>query len=138
MGSKETTLVLRCVDPRYNEAQHISRLPVGFTVTGVASAKCFVEHRLAQDYFFLQLQLLQNVGADIQTIVIVDHLTCKGCNGDDSRETHLMHLRQAGRTLQHDVRCRDMKIELYLHDMNGNNVEPITLKEKVEGRLVLA
>lgn len=124
--SKPTeTIVITCVDPRYGEPQHLTKVPRGFHFTCAGCSKCLREDQNFRESFLRQIKLLEAHGAHIRTIYVIDHLTCKAYGDADSRTNHENNLQAAAALLR---KVGTYQIVLLVHDMDTQELIPV--KEK--------
>lgn len=139
MSAEEKIALIRCVDDRYFDCRH-KDLPRAFDFTCAGSSLWFVSDEGFRSSFFNQIRKLLTIGKNIQLIVIVDHFSPHGHGGcaayeeDDSRERHERNLRQSYELVKAEPGFEDFPVQLFLHDINTNQVYEVTLvmaQEKV-------
>lgn len=118
-------VVVHCIDIRYSLQRKLrERLPIGYHWSWPGSAKEFVEDPMQREVFLRQFVRLRHE-MKAEKLIWVDHCDCKGYGSDDSREKHCTCLREARRLIGEDARVADLPVELYLHDLETNTLEPI-------------
>lgn len=118
-------IVVCCVDKRYADSRLAAQIPAGYCWRWPGCAKGLVDDPERRELFFRDVERLQQSGLRFEKIVLVDHCDCKGYGEEDSREKHCECLRWAAALIKADARVANLPVELWLHDLEQNRLEPV-------------
>ncbi len=120
-----SAIVITCVDPRYEEPAYLEKLPRGYHFTCAGASACLLEDEHYRLTLVRQVEALRKHGARIDTVIVIDHSTCKAYGEEDGMVRHQKNLRACAKLLHGSPTFKDCKVFLKIHNMSVNELIPV-------------